>query len=142
MRKTFLGAAAILIASVSGPSSASGQFTPYDGDSAIQAGEGGAHVARDGVDFWTSGTPARRFQILGTLTDNRSSGMPARSAVGSPRLARQARALGADGLILAGQRRVDGGYVGVWSGGDGIAPLVGSRATSTTTTFVVVRYVD
>jgi hypothetical protein len=141
MRRFLLGAAAILMVSAAAPASARGRFIAYDGNNARHLGTGGTSVARDGVEFWTSGTPARRFEILGTLTDTRSSGVTARDSVGSPSLARQARSLGGDGLILASQRSRREGSVGGWSGGDTIS-WQGSIVASTTTTFVVVRYLD
>lgn len=141
MRRTALCAAVLAIALAGGPAVARGQFVAYDDADAVWEGEGGLLVAHDGIDFWTDGTPSRRFQILGTLTESRS-GIAAGQAVGSPNLARQARALGGDALILVGRRERDGGFVGGWSGGDTIAPFVGSRASSTATTFAVVRYLD
>ena len=141
MRKILFGAAAILMVSATATASARGQFIAYDGSNARHTGTGGTSVARDGVDFWTSGTPSRRFEILGTLTDTRSSGVTAPDPVGSARLARQARSLGGDGLILASQRSRREGSVGGWSGGDTIS-WRGSIVASTTTTFVVVRYLD
>ncbi len=144
MRKILFGAAAILMVSATAPASARGRFIAYDGSSARHTGTGGTHVARAGVEFWTSGTPARRFEILGTLTDTRSSGVTAPDSVGSPSLARQARSLGGDGLILASrrQRRARDGSVGGWSGGDTISWRGASFLSLTTTTFVVVRYLD
>ena len=140
MRKTILWAAALAVVSAV-PASARGRFIAYDGSSARHTGTGGTSLARDGVDFWTSGTPARRFEILGTLVDTRSSGVNSPDPVGSASLARQARALGADGLILASRRVRREGSVGGWTGGDTIS-LAGPRVTLTTTTFVVVRYLD
>jgi hypothetical protein len=141
MRKSVPSALAILLVSVSVPVSARGRFIAYEGDSARHTGTGGASIVRDGVEFWTSGTPARRFEILGTLSDTRSSGVTSTGSVGSASLARQARSLGGDGLILAGQRERRDGSVGGWTGGDTIG-LRGFHMTYTTTNFVVVRYLD
>ena len=140
MRKTILCAAAIALVSAI-PASAQGRFIAYDGSNAQHSGTGGTSLARDGVEFWTSGTPARRFEILGTLIDTRSSGVTSPDPVGSASLAREARALGADGLILASRSTRREGSVGGWTGGDTIS-LAGARVTLTTTTFVVVRYLD
>ncbi len=142
MRKILFGAAAILLVSTTATASARGRFIAYDGSNARHTGTGGTSMARDGVEFWTSGTPARRFEILGTLTDIRSSGVTAPDSVGSPSVARQARSLGGDGLILASRRHRRDGAVGGWSGGDTISWRGGSFLASTTTTFVVVRYLD
>lgn len=142
MRRMLLGVAALAIVSAASAGLARSQFAAVPDGGAVFEGEGGISIARDGVDFWTNGTPARRFQVLGTLTDRRSGALSAGQAVGSPALARQARELGADGLILFDRSVRDGGYVGVWSGGDSLTPISGSRASSTTTTFVAVRYLD
>lgn len=143
MRKTMLSIAAVLMVSAALPAAARGQFTAYDGSNARHTGTGGTSVARDGVEFWTDGTPARRFEILGTLTDTRSAGPSARDSVGSASIARQARSLGGDGLIVANRRRQrDGGRVGVWSGGDSMPAVAGTTMPLMTTTFVVVRYLD
>jgi hypothetical protein len=42
---------------------------PYEGPDAVQTGTGGAKITKNGVDFWTNGTPPRRYQIFGFLTD-------------------------------------------------------------------------
>ncbi len=141
MRRILLGAAAILMVSAAIPASARGRFIAYEGSNARHIGTGGTSIGRDGVEFWTSGTPARRFEILGTLSDTRSSTLASRDSVGSASLARQARSLGADGLIVASRRHRRDGSVGGWTGGDTIS-LSGSRVSLTTTTFVVVRYLD
>lgn len=143
MRKTMLSIAAVLMVSAALPAAARGMFRPYDGDNARHTGNGGTSVARDGVEFWTDGTPARRFEILGTLTDTRAIGITGRDSVGSSSLARQARSLGGDGLIVANQRRTRNyGSVGVWSGGDSMPAVSGTHMPLMTTTFVVVRYIE
>ena len=141
MRKPALYAAIIVLAA-GGPALAGTQFVPHDDGQTIRIGEGGTSISRGGVDFWTGGAPARRYRVVGMLTDNRSVGTGVGSAVGSSRLARRARAAGGDGLILFDQQRHDDGFVGVWGGGNSAAPYQGFRAVSLTTTFVVVRYVD
>lgn len=141
MRKSIPCAAAFIIMAAA-PAAARSQFVAHDDGQAIRVGEGGTSISRGGVDFWTQGAPARRYQVVGMLTDNRSIGNGAGDAVGSTRLARRVRAAGGDGLILFDRQRQDDGFVGVWSGGDSVAPYQGRRAISLTTTFVVVRYLD
>lgn len=141
MRKIILGVAAIMLLSAIPAASARARFIAYDGASARHTGTGGTSVAREGVEFWTNGTPPRRFEILGTLSDTRSSGPAAHDSVGSASLARQVRALGGDGLILANRFVRGDGFVGGWSGGDTIG-LSGFRSNFTTSVFVVVRYLD
>jgi hypothetical protein len=141
MRKSILSALAILLVAVSTPASSRGRFIAYTGDNAVHTGTGGTSLNLDGVEFWTGGTPTRRFEILGTLTDERYSSVTTPDAVGSASLARQARALGGDGLIVASRRERSDGFFGNWTGGDTIS-LSGSRVSLTTTTFAVVRYLD
>lgn len=141
MRKS-LAHIAVLIATAASPALAGTQFVPHDDGQAVRIGQGGTAISRDGVEFWTGGAPARRYQVVGMLTDSRSIGAGAGAAIGSSRLARRARAAGGDALVLFDQSRHDGGFVGVWSGGDSAAPYQGFRAVSERTTFMVVRYVD
>jgi hypothetical protein len=141
MRKSILSALAILAIAASAPAMARGRFIAYEGDSARHTGTGGTSIARDGVEFWTSGSPAHRFEILGTLMDERSSSVTSRDSVGSSSLARQARSLGGDGLILASRRDRRDGFGAGWSGGDTIG-LRAPATSYTTTTFVVVRYLN
>ncbi len=141
MRKTVPGAAAIIMLVASPAVSARGRFIAYEGNNALHTGTGGTSIARDGVEFWTSGTPARRFEILGTLQDTSDSTVTDPTTVGSASLARQARALAGDGLILASRNERSDGFTGGWSGGDTIG-IRGNRISYTTTTFVVVRYLD
>ena len=142
MRKTVPGAAAIIMLVATPAASARGRFIAYEGNNALHTGAGGTSIARDGVEFWTNGTPARRFQILGTLQDTSDSTVTNAAPVGSASLARQARALGGDGLILASQNERSDGFTGGWSGGGvtgtrlthtfAIAPLNWSVASETT----------
>ena len=130
-----------VIALSSSGASAGSRFVSHDDGQTVRVGEGGVSVVRDGVEYWIVGSPARRYRIVGMLTDQRSAARAGGSAIGSSRLARRVRALGGDGLILIDRREQDHGPVGVWSGGDSAA-WQGTRASSVTTTFVVVRYLN
>jgi hypothetical protein len=130
-----------VIALSSSGASARSRFVSHDDGQTIRVGEGGVSVASDGVEYWITGSPAGRYRVVGTLTDQRSAGRGGGSAIGSSRLARRVRALGGDGLILVDRREQDHGLVGVWSGGDSAA-WQGTRASSVTTTFAVVQYLD
>jgi hypothetical protein len=46
-------------------------FLAYQGNNAVQRGQGGTMKTVDGVDIWMSGMPPKRFQVLGSLTDER-----------------------------------------------------------------------
>jgi hypothetical protein len=115
-------------------------YTAYHGADAVHTGEGGTRVARDGMDIWTSGTPDRRFEILGIMTDRRDRIADGR-AIGSPRLVRRAHALRGDALILVDQSEGGGRRVGSASSSSGVTHFGSSRPT-TVTTFLLVRYLD
>src|SRR5579871_3479959 len=65
------GIALIFDLSLAGAASAAPEFLAYDGKNAIQEGQGGEHKSINGVDFWMRGAPPRRFQLIGSLTDER-----------------------------------------------------------------------
>lgn len=56
------------------PASARAKFVTYEGKDAISEGRGGTKVVAHGVDFWTTGDPPKRFQVLGIITDKRGTG--------------------------------------------------------------------
>ena len=113
------------------------QFSIYDGPNAVQTGTGGAKIVKNGVDFWTEGTPPRRYQVLGFLTDTRRDGALSRNAIGSSGLAKRVRAAGGDALIVANQSSEAAGVVAMVNL-DG--PSWGRTVHKVTTRFLVVRY--
>jgi hypothetical protein len=46
-------------------------FLAYQGNNSIVRGQGGTMKTVNGIDLWMTGTPPRRFQVLGSLTDER-----------------------------------------------------------------------
>jgi hypothetical protein len=132
---------ACLVATLAAPASAGVQFSTYEGPQAVQTGTGGAKISKDGIDFWTDGTPPRRFQILGFLTDTRGDGSFSGNAIGSSGLAKRVRAAGGDALVIIDQNTRPEGSVGMLrpNGFGGVQHI--SRAVNTVTTkFAVVRY--
>jgi hypothetical protein len=50
------------------------QFHPYETRGPmIKEGQGGERKIIDGIDIWAHGDPPRRYQILGSITDERST---------------------------------------------------------------------
>jgi hypothetical protein len=47
------------------------EFLAYDGKDAIHDGRGGERKTVDGVDFWMTGDPPHRYQVLGSIVDRR-----------------------------------------------------------------------
>jgi len=41
------------------------KFAAYDGPNNVHAGTRGTNVTRNGVDFWTTGTPRGKYQVFG-----------------------------------------------------------------------------
>ena len=107
----------IVLAFFASPTWAGSRFSTYEGPDAVQTGTGGAKITKDGVDFWTDGTPPRKYQILGFLTDTRQDKLLSGHAIGSSGLAKRVREAGGDALIVMGQDERNSGIVGGINGG-------------------------
>lgn len=136
--KTFAG---VLAFAFCVPASAGVQFATYEGPNAVQAGTGGAKIVAEGVDFWTDGTPPRRYQVLGYLTDTRGNGSFSKHAIGSKGLAKRVRELGGDALIVLDQKTSSESFGGmVLPNGFGGVRVIGRQMNTVSTKFAVVRY--
>src|SRR3546814_15117308 len=71
MSATRLPIAVAALTIIASPALARQDFAASEGRDAIQEGVGGAKVSKHGIDYWTNGTPPRRFQLLGFITDKR-----------------------------------------------------------------------
>ena len=98
-----IATAAVAMLAISGIADKGPYFHPYKAPlPAFSGGDGGEHSAALDVEVWSQGAPARPFQILGTLTEDRGIG----DYAGPTRkgflkiLARGAKAVGGDALIL------------------------------------------
>lgn len=100
----------------------------------IKVGEGGTKITKNGIDYWTSGAPPRRYQVMGLITDRRNEDWDGGHAVGSPTVARKAKEAGGDAVIVESEGDIGGGSGG---GFGGIFALSGSK---TQTKFIVVKY--
>jgi len=136
---------ALSLAALAAPASAGKKFMAYEGRDAIRDGVGGTKVTTDGVDFWTTGTPPHRFQVLGIIDDSRGSGWWDGSAVGARSIAKMVREAGGNAALVAGQSRAitgfeyeDNGYSSDPAHGSGSARADVIRSTR----FVVVKYLD
>ena len=120
------------------------KFVAYEGKDAVSEGRGGTKVVSHGIDFWTTGEPPRRFQVLGLITDNRSRGWFNGDAVGSGSVAAKAKEAGGDAVIVLAQSSQITGYVhgGQTTLNGGTAYGFGwSRPVSEETTrMVVIKY--
>jgi hypothetical protein len=73
-------------------------FQPYEGRDAVREGHGGTRQVVDGMDWWTSGEPPRHYRVLGTIMDNRGSGIIAKVTFES-NIVKMARQAGGDAVI-------------------------------------------
>jgi hypothetical protein len=114
------------------------QYSAYEGEAVIKTGTGGTKLTKNGIDYWTSGEPPRRFQVIGLITDKRDEVWDGGHAVGSPSVAGKVKKAGGDAVIVESQD--EGGNSG--GGGNlfgkfGFFAMGGSK---TMTRMVVVKY--
>jgi hypothetical protein len=94
MKKTLL----IAIAAAVTLSSCATSYYTYSG-SGVLVGQGGASTMVNGVELWITGSPPRKFQIIGYIEDTRPGG-PIPMAMRNSQVAAKARAQGGDGVIF------------------------------------------
>lgn len=136
-----IGAAVIAVAS---PAIGKTKYETYEARNSVVEGQGGSRTTKDGVDFWTTGDPPRRYQILGIIRDNRGTGPLHGAAIGSAGIAKKVREVGGDAAILLNQNTAVKGIFsqgqasayGNQAYGSGIAIPIQERFT----TFAVVKY--
>jgi hypothetical protein len=75
------------------------QYFNYSGAKTC-LGTGGAARQIDGIDFWIEGSPARKFQIIGVITDDRR-GSRISMALRNGAIAKLAKQNGGDAVMLA-----------------------------------------
>lgn len=81
-------------------SCASTNFKEWRGHAVVE-GIGGTVRVVDGIDFWETGQPDRKFRIIGTIDDSRGNGILGRLGEDSA-IAKVAKAHGGDGVLLVG----------------------------------------
>jgi hypothetical protein len=146
---------AILALSMYAAPALASEFLAYDGKDAIHDGRGGERKTVDGVDFWMTGDPPHRYQVLGSIVDRRhQSGLIglARMAALDHDIAKQTKAAGGDAVILEGEGtdvigassstttqvggHVGGGSFGGWGNSFGVATTIRKHDSR----WMVVRY--
>lgn len=113
------------------------RFAAYEGPNAVTTGQGGTKVTKHGIDYWTTGTPPRRYQILGVFTDRRYEEWGT-FAVGSPKIAKMTLSLGGNAVIMIDQREKSGGSYVMGTG----AGIFGGEDVKTITNMQVVKYLN
>lgn len=127
------------------PAQAKPQFAAYEGPDSVQEGRGGTRMTRNGVDYWTTGAPPRRYQIIGIVTDNKCLGSRlCGDPIDRPAIADMVKANGGDAVIVLGKSNDARGMVGgasAYGGGNfatgyGWSAAISDHASS----MLVIRY--
>ena len=138
------GALALALAACS-----STQYATYSG-SPVLVGQGGASRQVDGLDVWLVGTPPRPYQVVGYMKDYRYEGNWKSGSLLATSVVTQARAAGADAIIITSDSHdpagtFSTGSVTGWSTGynfgasawAGTAPLYERNST-----FLAIKYIN
>src|SRR3546814_11755076 len=88
MSATRLPNAVAALTIIASPALARQDFAAYEGRAAIPEGVGGAKVSTHGIDYWTNGTPPRRFQLLGFIPATRPASALVPDILGSKGVAK------------------------------------------------------
>lgn len=114
------------------------EFSAYEGPAVIKTGEGGTRIRKNDIDYWTSGTPPRRYQVIGMVQDKRDEEWDGGHAIGSRSVAAKVKKAGGDAVIVQSQEEAGkGAGVGYVGSGMGFLGLGGSK---TITIMLVVKY--
>jgi hypothetical protein len=113
-------------------------FAAYEGPPLIEQGEGGTKITKNGIDYWTTGTPPRRYQIIGFVQDRRDEFWDGGQAIGSPKIAKKVKAAGGDAVII--QTQEEAGQSGGLASGNPFYAWGMSGGSKTITRMLVVRY--
>ena len=140
MKRSIVAAILALSFGVSAPALAGAKidFAIYEGQPRILTGEGGTKITKNGVDYWTTGTPPRRYQVIGFVQDKRDELLDSGHAIGSPNIASKVKRAGGDAVIVESQDEV-----GKTGGAGSASPFFGFFAmggSKTVTRMLVVRY--
>lgn len=144
MKRIALAVAAAMIAT---PVAAKTKFEALETRAPmIEIGKGGTRTQKHGIDFWTSGTPPIRFQVIGIITDTRGNGKLSGDAVGSKSIAKLVLQHGGNGVIILAQGSkatgvISGGQASAYGNnayGSGWSAVVGETRTS----LAVIKYLS
>jgi hypothetical protein len=135
-------AAAMIVHSEVAVAQAKIDFALYEGKPIIKTGEGGTKLTKHGIDYWTSGEPPRRYQVIAMVQDKRDEMWDGGHAIGSPSIASKVKSAGGDAVIVQSENEAGHGG-GFSSGSGGLGWLFGlgmSGGSKTVTRMLVVKY--
>jgi hypothetical protein len=130
--------ALVLAASAPALAQAKIDFAAYEGPPRIEQGEGGTKITKNGIDYWTTGTPPRRYQIIGFVQDRRDEFSDGGQAIGSPKIAKKVKAAGGDAVIIQAQE--EAGQSGGLASGNPFYAWGMSGGSKTITRMLAVKY--
>jgi hypothetical protein len=97
------------------------EFYSWQG-SAVMIGTGGAAKNVNGVEIWMTGSPPRKFRVIGYIEDSRPNrGIPLLTRY--PDIAKAAKAQGGDGVLIQSESVQ---YMGTVTGGNAFTHLNGN----------------
>jgi hypothetical protein len=114
MRKLSLISAAVAV-TLALPVHAKTRYETYEGRNSVAVGQGGSRLTKGGIDFWNTGDPPRRYQVIGIIRDNRGTGALFGNAVGSSGIAKLVLKAGGDAVIILNEAS---SLTGVWTQGN------------------------
>jgi len=125
------------------------QYAAYEGRDAERQGNGGTKMSSDGIDFWTTGAPPRRYRILGLFTDSRRDQRIAAASFASD-VAAKVKEVGGDAVIYLDESKE---FVGTYNQATATATSHGNRTDASgssfgvaiknkTTQMVVIKYLE
>jgi len=132
--------AAMLLFAFSGAAH-SQEFEQWEGKQQVYEGEGGTRKTVDGVDFWSNGSPPRRFILIGYVTDRRhKSGLWGTIRMSSlfEDIAEVVKRVGGDAVIVLSAEAETTGAVGT---GNFFTPPSGGNTWGSTTTALVQKQI-
>jgi len=113
-------------------------FAIYEGPPKVATGEGGTKITKNGIDYWTTGTPPRRYQIIGFVQDRRDELMDGGHAIGSPSIASKVLSAGGNAVIVESQDEV--GKTGGFGSASPFFGFLAMGGSKTVTRMIVVKY--
>ncbi|WP_397589190.1 hypothetical protein [Sphingorhabdus sp.] len=113
-------------------------FAIYEGPPKVATGEGGTKITKNGIDYWTTGTPPRRYQIIGFVQDRRDELMDGGHAIGSPSIASKVKRAGGNAVIVESQDEV--GKTGGFGSASPFFGFLAMGGSKTVTRMIVVKY--
>lgn len=116
---------------ISGCAHVQQEYAAYEGVQKTFQGEGGTKTVTDGIEFWTSGSPPRKYRVLGVLTDQRRDQRFSAASFGSD-VASEVKKVGGDAVVILDQAKE---FVGTYSTSTANANTRGSASTVNNSTY-------